>query len=138
MLSLIILVIFVFGMAYFATQNTGVVHILFGNYMLAGVPLYAIVIGSLLLGICISWLINITNAISSNITLHGKDTALQGAQQTITALREENHKLELEIAAMKQQITITKKIDVQENNQAEEESLDPHPSLFHRVRHSFG
>lgn len=119
MLGLIVLVIFGLGMAYFATQNTMPTIVYIANYRLANIPMYLIVIGSLLLGMFISWIVSIADSFSSNLTIHGKDSTIKAADRTIDELQEEKHELEVENARLR------------EKEKAER------PSLAHRLKHSF-
>lgn len=87
MFALIILVIFGLGTAYFATQNTMPTILYIGNYRIADVPMYFVIIGSLLLGVFISWIISIID---------------RSPDKTIDALKEEKHDLEIENARFKE------------------------------------
>ncbi|HYM65241.1 MAG TPA: hypothetical protein VES68_02045 [Candidatus Sulfotelmatobacter sp.] len=136
MLALIILIVFGLGTAYFATQNTGLVHIILGNYLIQGVPLYVIVVGSILLGVFISWLVNIVDSFSSTRVIYGKDTALKKAHETIEELREETHSLEMENAHLKGELSGSSSQHHINNNLSE--NKDIMPSFLHRVKHSFG
>lgn len=131
MLALIILMIFGLGTAYFATQNTGLVHIVFANYLVSGIPLYVIVVGSILLGIFISWLVNIVDSFSSTRIIYGKDSALKKASQTIEELRIENHNLQMENSHLKGEISGAT------SDEERRKDINPSPSFFQRVRHSF-
>ncbi len=130
MLALIILVVFGLGMAFFATQNTNLASIRIGNYLISAVPMYIIVILSLLLGFFISFLISLADRITAYFAIHGKDSALQNASKTIANLEKEKQRLEIEIARLK--------------GQKIEEITSPHdehitrPSFLSRLKHSFG
>lgn len=136
MLSLILLVIFGLGMAFFATQNTGMLHIWLGNYLLSGIPLYVVVIVSLLLGVVASWIISLADNFSSILTLHWKDSELKKAHKTIDELIRDNNELELENTRLKERVNI-------KPSAAEETNLDHthddsiKPSLFPNIRPSF-
>ncbi len=133
MFALILLVIFGLGMSYFATQNTETVHVFLGNYLIQGIPLYIIAVGSLLLGIFISWLISIVDTFSSKITIHGKVSEIKDAHAIIDRLQQENHNLEIEIAHLK---------TVDESNEATEydskTEADSKPSFINRLTHNIG
>lgn len=101
MAELIIAVIFGLGMALFATQNTNGVTITLANSPLTGVPLYLIVIISILLGLLISFLISLVQSISSSLTIRGKDNALKSRDEKINGLEQQLHNLELENAQLK-------------------------------------
>src|SRR5258708_4069408 len=122
MTSLILLIIFGLGMAFFATQNTGLVHIVLANYLISSVPMYVVVIVSLLLGIVISWFISIVDMMSSTVTIYGKDHEIKKSQETIVELKERIHDLELENAQLDK--------EVKEESRIEEKHA---PSLFARM-----
>lgn len=95
MLALLILVVFGLGMAFFATQNvTATTIILAGN--IYHVPLYVVVIGALILGVFVSWLISIVNDLSNALAIHGRDKALQKANQENEELKRRLDELEAE------------------------------------------
>ncbi len=133
MFALILLILFSLGMAFFATQNTGPVDVHMANYLLPRVPIYMVVIGSMLLGIFISWLLSLLGTISSSLTIHGKDAALKKANDTIERLKEDKHNLELEIAHLngeQKEEHIVKEVD--------DETVEPTSSLTNRLKHNFG
>lgn len=133
MLVLLLVVIFGLGMSFFATQNTATVHIIFGNYLISGIPLYVLVIGAMLLGIFISWLISIADNLSSRMTLHGKVTEIRKSQDIIQKLEQKNHALEVENAKLKSTLDST---DESDEDSGIESNL--RPSLFRRVTHTLG
>lgn len=135
MFSLIILIAFGLGVAYFATQNTGVVHINLANYFIEGVPLYVIVIGSMLLGIFVSWLISLVNSISSMLRIHGKEAELKEAYHTIDSLKKDNEALLQENRHLKKD----QQSPYEQNENKENTHEEPvvRPSFFNRLRHSF-
>ncbi|HVA97144.1 MAG TPA: lipopolysaccharide assembly protein LapA domain-containing protein [Candidatus Acidoferrales bacterium] len=136
MLVLFLLIIFGLGMSYFATQNTGAVHIVVGNNYIGGIPMYILVIGSLLLGIFISWLISLIDTISSGATLHGKVNEIKKAEDRIDNLQQKNHDLEIEVTRLRTEITSSK------TNESSEQStgrvIDTSPSFLNRLSHNIG
>ena len=133
MLALILLIVFGLGTAYFSTQNTGAVHIVLGNYIFYDIPLYVIVIASILLGVFISWLISIVDSISSKVTIYGKDSAIKEAYKTIDVLKEENHNLELKNAQLKGAVGNADTAEVEEKRES-----NIRPSFMQHLRQSFG
>ncbi len=101
MFALIVLVVFGIGVAYFATQNTQATSIVLGGYTLTGTPLYLIVLGSLLLGFVVSWIISLVDVISSALKIHGKDSAIKDSNKQIAELTKRVHQLELENERLK-------------------------------------
>ncbi len=100
MLSLLLLVIFGLGMAFFATQNIATTTIILAGHIYKGVPLYIIVIGALLLGIFVSWLISIVDALSSTLTIHGRDKAIKKQAEINNDLKKRMRELEIENAKL--------------------------------------
>ncbi len=101
MFALIILVVFGIGVAYFATQNTQTVSITAANYSLTGIPLYFIVLVSLLLGFVVSWVLSFFDVISSALKLRGKESTIKDANKQIADLTKRVHQLELENERLK-------------------------------------
>lgn len=100
MATLIVMVILGLGFAYFATQNTSsvIVNILNNPF---GLPIYMVVLGSLLLGLLISAIINVFDGLSSMFEIHNRDTKIQQKQQTVEQLSRRVHDLEMENSRLK-------------------------------------
>lgn len=101
MFTLIVLVVFGIGVAFFATQNTQTISITLANYPMTGIPLYLIVLGSLLLGFVVSWITNLIDVISSALKIHGKESTIKDANKQISELTKRVHQLELENERLK-------------------------------------
>lgn len=125
MAALILLILFGLGFALFATQNTGSVHILLGSYIFNNIPLYVVVIGSILLGVFISWLINLVEEFSLFFTLQMKDNMLKKSQQTIEELQRENSELKLKVTQL-----------TDGESTLDEEEVTKRPSLIYRLKKS--
>lgn len=95
MLALLILVVFGLGMAFFATQNVAATTIILAGNVYH-VPLYAVVIGALILGVFVSWLISIVNGLFNALAIHGRDKALQKANEENEELKRRLDELEAE------------------------------------------
>jgi len=100
-LGLIVTVIFGLGIAYFSIQNTATVAIHFNQYTWSNIPLYIVIVGSLLTGIVIAGIISFANFISSKIILHGKENTIKETKQLVANLTRNLHQLELENATLK-------------------------------------
>jgi uncharacterized integral membrane protein len=101
MLALLIAVIFGAAVGYFATQNTIPVTIHLADYALEEVPLYLVVVGSLLIGLFIAWIIYLARSVSSTITIHGKNTEVRRARQDVVELERRVQELEVENARLR-------------------------------------
>lgn len=125
-MALLILIVFGLGMAVFATQNTGVVHLILGSYLFAGIPLYIVVFGAIILGVFISWLISMVDSLSSLMAIKGKDAALKQERKVIKDLEKQNESLLLEIEKLKEK-----------KNSDREYKEVPQPTLMQHIRSSF-
>ncbi len=127
--SLILLIAFGLGIAFFATQNTGAVHIVLGNYVLTNIPLYTIVVGSILFGVFVSWLVNIVDTLFTLFTLRNKDSLLKKSQHTMEKLQEKNFELEKEIAQLKENTNVPDQED------SEKKDVNYEPELLKSFKH---
>jgi uncharacterized integral membrane protein len=101
MLALLIAVVFGLAVGYFATQNTTPVTIRLAEYAIEEVPLYVVIVGSLLVGLFIAWILYIARAVSSTITIYGKDSEVKKARQAAADLGHRVQELEVENARLK-------------------------------------
>ncbi len=103
---MILLIIIATGIlaAVFATQNTQVTSITFINYTIPQVPVYAIALVSLFVGILIFWLVNLLRVFSTNWALRGKDKSLDETKKEVVDLTKEIHQLEIENTKLKSKL----------------------------------
>ena len=132
MATLIILTLFGLGMAYFATQNTGLIHLTVANFYSDGIPLYIVIIGSMLLGIFISWLISLVNSFTASFKMRKIHAQIRDANRTIDELTKKNTELLQKNAQLQEQ-----------DEQVTEDLKEPitqekitNPSIFHQPKHS--
>ncbi len=117
--------------AFFAGQNTLPVSVFLANYHLAGVPLYIVIVGSMLIGFFISWLVSLVDSVFNIFALRGKESALQTSRREIAALKDRIRRLEIENARLKGE----NNEPIKESRYDEEPKFQP--SFFDRLRHSF-
>ncbi|MCL6096299.1 MAG: lipopolysaccharide assembly protein LapA domain-containing protein [Patescibacteria group bacterium] len=101
MATLILIVLYGLFIAYFATQNTGPISLHFLNYTASGVPAYIAIVGALLVGLFLSWIISLANSISTGFTIRGKENKLKEAKKEAADLTKRLHELELENERLK-------------------------------------
>ncbi|HMS23000.1 MAG TPA: lipopolysaccharide assembly protein LapA domain-containing protein [Candidatus Levybacteria bacterium] len=80
--------------AFFATQNTGSVTLNLLTYSLS-VPMYIVVIGSLLLGLLFSWIIIIPKNIITGFAMRGKEHKITDYKKENAELLRQIHQLEI-------------------------------------------
>lgn len=128
MVLLILLIIFGLGVAFFATQNTQPIILNAFDYRIPNVPVYMVVIISLLLGLFIGWLYNTLNAFGTFFALRGKEDVIHKNNKTIEELKSKLHDLEIENVRLKGKIE--EPADVQEPEEAVR-----HPRIFRHHLH---
>ena len=104
MLSLIIVFIFGLAVAFFATQNTRGVDVILVNSLLPAVPLYIVVLISILFGLFMGWIISLVGTVSSFFRIRGKDTEIQHSQSSVHDLEKKVHDLEIENTRLKTEV----------------------------------
>lgn len=102
MVLLILLVLFGVLAAGFATQNTMGADIMFGGYQLTAIPMYLVVLGSMLLGILLAWFISLVTATGHLFTVFRKDRAIADATKTVDDLQKRVADLEDENAKLRE------------------------------------
>src|ERR1041385_3095698 len=101
MLALLIAVVFGAAVGYFATQNTIPVTIRLAEYAIEEVPLYLVVIGSLLIGLFVAWILYVARSVSSSLAIRGKNTEVRRGRETIADLENCVRRLEGENARVR-------------------------------------
>jgi len=101
MLALVVAVIFGLGIGYFATQNITPITIQFADYVVEKVPLYVVILGSLLVGLFIAYLLYLARSVSSKLTMRGENDADRRVRRAIADLEERVDHLESESARLK-------------------------------------
>jgi uncharacterized membrane protein len=98
---LILLLVVGAVMAYLAQNNLMLVPLHFGTYAFSDIPLFYIIIGSLLTGLGLAYLIYLVNSIFTAFSMHRKDTAIKHGKSDIVDLTKRIHQLELENERLK-------------------------------------
>lgn len=104
---LILTVILGLGFAFFATQNIAPVVVNFANYSF-NLPLYLVVIFSILVGLFLSLVISLFENISASLTIWGKEAKINQAKEKIAKLNKQIDQLErenIELKSKKNQAT---------------------------------
>lgn len=99
MLAVIITLIFAIGVAIFATQNTSAVVVNLSQYS-SMVPLYLVVLVSILVGFVLAWILHLLDAFASLFTLWGKDNVIKKERKENTELKDKVKNLEIEKAKL--------------------------------------
>lgn len=132
MLSLIVTILFALAIAYFAIQNTMGVTLVLANNILTSVPLYFIVIGSVLTGVILASIISGLNAFSAYRTLRGKEQIIKEDQRQIHDMQEKIMSLEAENTQLRTENE--RRTDDVRTIDHDEERVQ-RPSFFHSLFH---
>jgi len=103
-LLLILAVVLALGMSFFAMQNPANVTIALAAWKWENVPLFLVVLLSLLLGLLIAWLFGLLSSISSSLTIFGKDVKLKKSNHDVDQLSKRISDLETENSNLKTQL----------------------------------
>jgi len=103
---LILLLVVGAVMAYLAQNNSMLVTLRLGTSVLSGIPLFYIIIGSLLTGLGLAYLIYLVNSVFTAFSMHRKDTAIKHGKRDIVDLTKRIYQLELENERLKNDSTV--------------------------------
>ena len=92
-------------MAYIAQDNLTQVTLQLGSYSYPGIPLFYIIIGSLLTGLSLAYLISLVTSIFTDFTIREKNKKIKQTKSEIVNLTKRIHQLELENEKLKNNST---------------------------------
>ncbi|HSW89636.1 MAG TPA: hypothetical protein VLH19_02060 [Patescibacteria group bacterium] len=96
MFTLIVLLIIGTILAYFSQSNLMPVSLHAGAYTLSNVPLFYVIVGSLLTGLVLSYFIYSIHEVTLLWKLRGKDSKIKRNKNEVLELTKRVHQLELE------------------------------------------
>lgn len=96
MLDLILLLVVGSGLVYLSQFNFMLVSVSLGMYTISDIPLFYVIVGSLLVGLVLSYLVYIVRAISTSLTIRDKDNEIKKNKEEVLELTKRVHQLELE------------------------------------------
>lgn len=96
MLILILLLVVGSILVYISKFNFTPVSVNLGLYTFSNIPLFYVIVASLLFGLVLSYLIYLVHSISTSFTLRGKDKEIKKDKNAVLELTKRVHQLELE------------------------------------------
>lgn len=126
-------VIFGLGFAYLAVQNVAPVNIAFGNFIWSGIPLYAVALGSFLIGLFVSWILSMVDWLSSAMRIQDKNYKIKETSREVEELKERLRIAELDNAKLR---GVRDQKVVVEDRHAEVHTESRPRSVLDRIRHS--
>ena len=106
MLAIIVFLVIGSVMAYLSQNNFVLVTLHLGRYVFSGIPLFYVIIGSLLTGLGLAYFGHLINSIFTGFTLRGKDKKIKQGKSENIDLTKRIHQLELENERLKNNSTI--------------------------------
>ncbi|MBP7843150.1 LapA family protein [Candidatus Woesebacteria bacterium] len=101
MLSLIFLIVVGTGITFLSMQNTAVVSLNFLDYTFPDLPIYYVIIGSLLAGVVLAYSISFINSISTYMLIRTQHKKISKERKEVAELTKRVHQLELENVGLK-------------------------------------
>ena len=90
--------------AYLATQNATLVTLRFGDTVLADIPLFFVVLASIIFGTLIASIVTAINLIKSEMTIFGQKGKLNKSYKTVAELQQRLAQLEDENTVLRDQL----------------------------------
>ncbi len=94
--TLILLLVAGSALVYISGYNFTPVTVNFGFYAISNIPLFYVIVGSVVAGLLLSYLINLIPAISNFFALRGKNREIKKGKSEVLELTKQVHQLELE------------------------------------------
>lgn len=82
-------------LVYISRFNFQLVSVNLGFYVLRNIPLFYVIVGSLLIGLVISYLVYIVHSISNSFIIHGKNSEIKRNKEEALELTKRVHQLEI-------------------------------------------
>jgi len=101
MLDLILFLVIGSIFVYISRFNFTPVSVNLGFYVFSNVPLFFVIVGSLLIGLVLSYLVSLISSISNSFTLRGKNKEIKKNKNEVLELTKRVHQLELENKKLK-------------------------------------
>jgi uncharacterized integral membrane protein len=100
MFTFILYIILALVFSYFATQNTQPVTISLLGANLTSIPLYVVLVVTLIVGLAFSWFIGLFDSIGATMKIRGKEHVIQDGKDKIGELKKEINQLKEENARL--------------------------------------
>jgi uncharacterized integral membrane protein len=106
-LILILLLIVGSILVYISKFNFTLVSVNLGFYVISDIPLFYVIVGSVVFGLVLSYLVYLVKAISTSLALRGKNKEIKESKEEVLELTKNVHKLELENEKQKNDPNLT-------------------------------
>jgi uncharacterized integral membrane protein len=96
MLSLILLLVIGSGLVYISKFNFMLVSVNLGMFVISDIPLFYVIVGSLVTGLVLAYLMHLVNEVTNSFRFRGKDKEIKKNKEEVLELAKRVHQLELE------------------------------------------
>jgi len=104
MLILFLAIVLSIIFSIFATQNTGLITLYFYNYSLQNIPVYLVILASVLSAFIISLVVQLVKNLTSGITISNQKSRIKVLKRELAEVTKDLHKVELENAKFKTEL----------------------------------
>lgn len=111
MLILILFLVIGSAMVYLAQNNLTPVTLHLASYTFSNIPLFYIIVCSLLTGLVLAYLSYLVSSIFTGFTIRGKDNKIKQGKSENVDLTKQIHQLELENERLKNNSTVVEPSD---------------------------
>lgn len=110
MVYLIFLLLIGSALAYISKYNLELISVNLGQYTITGIPFFYVIVGSVLLGLIIAYLMQLFGNISNAFILRSNQKIIKSGQTEVLELTKRVHQLELENEKIKNG-TVVEEVD---------------------------
>jgi uncharacterized integral membrane protein len=96
MLILILILISGSFLVYISKYNFALVNVNLGTFILKDIPLFYVMIGSVIFGLVLAYLVHLIISLSTAMTMRRKNKEIQKEKEEVLELTKRVHQLELE------------------------------------------
>ena len=107
MIILILILVIGSGLVFISKYNFTLVTVNFGTFALTNIPLFYVIVGSVVFGLLISYLVHTTSAISTYFAFRGKNNQIKKEKEDVLELTKRVHQLEIENEKIKHEPEVT-------------------------------
>ena len=107
MIILILLLVVGSFLVYISKFNFAPVTVNLGSYVLSNIPLFYVIVGSVVFGLLVSYLVHLISSVSTYFAMRGKNNQLKKEKEYVLELTKRVHQLEIENEKIKHEPEVT-------------------------------
>lgn len=107
MIILILILVTGLGLVFVSKYNFTPVTVNFGSFAITNIPLFYVIVGSVVFGLLISYLVHTVSSVSTYFAFRGKNNQLKKEKEDVLELTKRVHQLEIENEKIKHEPEVT-------------------------------